>query len=170
MQADSSPYKHEVLYVFKMNLPFDAYDRKAFQSLAQKIPCYGNEADECVASGGVELFTNGATAKLPAGQSNDVTEGREIQGKLISHDSQGFSVQGSSGKVIKFTMKSDVIATYNTERAAKYNNIRVNVGDMISVRYIEAPNLHNVVIDQTQISTMMYMLEMLNKTAPIKKY
>lgn len=171
LQGDSWPYKRELIYVFKMDLPIETYDRKAFQSLAQKIPCHGNETEECVASGGVELFSNGAKAKPRGGQPDDPVDSREIQGKLIAYDVNGFSVQGSSGKVIKFVMRTDVITEYNTQRAAQhYQNVKVKIGDMVSVRYLETPGVHELVVDQEQISMMTYMLEVLNKLDSIKKY
>lgn len=167
LQGDSWPYKREVIYVFKMNLPVEAYDSKAFQSLAQKIPCYGNETEMCVASGGVELFGLGGQARASGGEAN----GREIQGKLTAYDASGFSVQGSSGKILQFTMRSDVITDYNTKRAAQhYQNVKVELGDMVSVRYLEASDTHASTIDQSQIQTMIYMIEVVNKLDPIKKY
>ncbi|MBI3889402.1 hypothetical protein HY312_02410 [Candidatus Saccharibacteria bacterium] len=58
-----------LLYVVKMNLPFEAYDPRAQQSVAQKQVCNNNAPDICTSTGSVDLYSG--DAKLPNGDNGD---------------------------------------------------------------------------------------------------
>lgn len=161
----STEMHEELLAVVKLDLPFEAYDQIAWQSLAEREPCPGNEADSCVSNGSIDLFMGNASIPL-----HGTKVYKRIQGKLLQQSGNSFSIVTASGRTFTFTMDSDIIGSFNTHRSSDYNNLVIVPGDTIQVDYIEDKATHSQTIVQKDISMIREELELVRKADPIKKY
>lgn len=167
-QSDGAPSVDELLYVIRLELPFEAYDPLAQQSLAQRTPCLGNEQDTCVESGAVDLFQGTVGLSDPTNPNTGQT--RSIQGKIVSFANNQIVIKTSSGRELTFAMKYDVIDAYNQQRSADYGGVKLVAGDMLTITYVEPKNIRSLTIPQSQVFSMQYMLELVGKSDPLKKY
>lgn len=162
----TSPYKEKLLYVFKMALPMEAYEHKAQLSLAERTPCIGNEEDTCVNSSAIPILAIQPAKRLkPEGSTF-----REFQGKLLTIEATGFTLQGSSGRIVTAIMGKDVIADFHQNRAKNYPGITVKPGDMIKVLYYTSPGADKALIQGDLVSDVYLMTETVNKLDPSRKY
>ena len=158
--------KNELVYLIKMNLPLAAYDPLAQQSIAERTTCANNAPDICVSTGSVDLYTG--KAKTPAGSGDGIT--RAIQGTIVSHDESSVVLKSTTGRVFTFIVPYDVIADYNKNRSQNYNNTIIGEGDIIYVMYLDRPGSTSLTADHNQIVTMQYLIELVSKQDPLKKY
>lgn len=158
----------KLVFLIRMNLPFEAYDPRVQQSVAQKQVCINNAPDICTSTGSVDLYSG--DAKLPNGKNGDFGDTRVIQGKIVSYSGTSIMVEGSSGRQFSFVMTSNPIDEYNKKRSALYNNVTVGVGDMIEIRYLDTEGSTSLKATQKQIAAMNYMIELVGKSDPLKKY
>lgn len=160
------PHKERLLYIFKMELPLEAYEHKAQQSLAERTPCMGNVDDTCVNSSAIPILAMQPARQLrPEGSTF-----HELQGKLVSMDATGFAVQGSSGRTVTFAMGRDVIADFHQNRAKNYPGMTVKLGDMMKITYYSPPEDDGTVAQGQYVADIYLMTETVNKMDASKKY
>jgi len=83
---------------------------------------------------------------------------------------KSIKIKTSSGRVFTINFDSDPVSEFNRDRAQYYNNKLVGLGDTILVTYTELSNQHATTIATDKIFNAVVMLEVVNKTDPVKKY
>jgi len=147
--------------VVKLSMPLKYYDQLAWQSLAERVSCFGNPNDSCLTGyvGGIEVFTPHAGLKNP-----EVEEMKEIQGVVTELRGTTTKIKSSSGTIFTIKTTRDVVSAYNNGRAVKYfNNQTVKLGSTLRISYIEAKGESNKTITENQLSGFMLQMEMISK-------
>ena len=160
------PKNNKLLAVVKLSLPFESYDQLAWQSLAERMSCYGNPKDNCLTGyvGGIDIMTGNYTP--PKGSI-----GKDIQGTITAINGKSFTLQSSSGTQFTFAAPTDIIGTYNTTRASQYyNNLTVKVGSNLSVRYNEPENMHSKNLPASSLVSVSLQIETVRKSDPAEAY
>lgn len=163
-----APVSSTLLAVVKLSQPLQDYDQFAWQSLTEIDTCSGNPADSCLTgyAGAVDLYEGNAT--FTAGSDD---QAKEIQGVVTSLDGPSTTIQSSSGTLFTIQTPSDVITTYNTQKAARYyNNQQVKIGSHLIVRYVESADLHNHTIPAKSLSSFQLSIELVGKSDPVEAY
>jgi len=156
-----------LLAVVKLSMPFQYYDQFAWQSLTERATCQGNEADTCLTgfSGAIDLYMGSVSMKI------NETMYKEIQGVITSISGKSVVIKSSSGTLFTVTTPTDVIAAYNTNKAAKYyNNQKVEVGSSLVVRYAEKESEHSKNLISTLLSSVQLQTENVGKSDTVKAY
>ncbi|HVI69398.1 MAG TPA: hypothetical protein VM581_02975 [Magnetospirillaceae bacterium] len=156
----------ELVAVVKLNLPLDYYTYK--QSLiTERKPCYGNPDDSCRMGSAVPLYPRGAPLK----QLDPDNQLFEIEGKLLTHHGAVFTIQGTSGKIYTVTAPYDVITDHNANYSATYDNIKVAVGDVLKVDYLQHTDADHTAISSRDLSDIVIVIDLLEgKDGPLYKY
>lgn len=154
-----------VTHVIKVELPFEYYGPTKQNQIAERKPCYGNTDDTCIQSGGVDLYEN-LNAKIVIGQ----TMMRTVQLTIEKTEGPVITAKSSSGRLFTLTLPQDIIGHYNQFRSSSYNNVRVGVGDMLSVTYVEAETEHSLMLDESSIQSIHVVIDFIYKNDPLKKY
>lgn len=160
------PKSQTLLAVVKLSLPFEYYDQLAWQSLSERMSCDGNPEDNCLTGyvGSIDIHT-GSYAP-PAG-----TRSKEIQGAVTAIDGKTLTLKSSSGTLFTFTAPSDIIAAYNTNRAAQYyNNQIVKIGSQLIVRYNEPADQHSKIQAADALVAVQLQTESIRKSDPVQAY
>ena len=166
--SSGKPVSKELLAVVKLSLPFQNYDQFAWQSLSERITCIGNPEDTCLTgySGGIDLYQGGATASR---QNN--TQMKEIQGVVTQLSGKTTTIRSSSGTLFTVVTLTDVVASYNTQKAAQYyNNQTVTVGSSLVVRYLEGADQRSHTIAPESLISVQLQIEIVGKSDPVKAY
>ena len=146
--------------VVKLSQPFENYDQFAWQSLTEIVTCSGNPNDRCLTgfASAIELYQG-------SGAPDQTTQMKQIQGKVTSLDGTSFTMRSSSGTLFTITAPTDIVASYNTNRAARYyNNQLVKIGSGIDVLYNEHPDQHSKSISSKSISSVTLQTELVGKS------
>ena len=148
--------------VVKLTMPFEDYDQFAWQSLSQREACYGNPAENCVAGGAsIDLYMGNL-------DSSDGLIVKEIQGVVTALNGTKTSIRSSSGTIYTINTPTDVISSYNKNKATQYyNNQKVEIGNSLSVKYSEREDENSKDI---KASNMVFMIEIISKGDPVKAY
>lgn len=155
-----------LLAVVKLSGTFKDYDQLAWQSLTERTTCEGNEADSCVAgfAAAVDLYQG----------ASDFTDGqtyKEIQGVVTAIEGSTVTIRSSSGSLFVITAPTDVIAYYNTNKAAQYyQDQKVKLGSSLTVRYSESATQHSKTIQAKQLTSMQLQFEIVSKGDPVQAY
>lgn len=157
--------KSTLTYLIKVGLPFEYYGPGKQNQLAERTPCLGNEQDSCVQAARIDLFGPLAGRPTPS-----VTAIRDIQGIITKHEGTSLTIKSSSGRLFTMTTSSDVIREFNETRSGVYNNVTVDVGDMLSIQYLEDIHSHAIILNPSQINHIALTLTMIQKSDPLKKY
>lgn len=154
-----------VTHVIKVELPFEYYGPTKQNQIAERQPCHGNPDDTCIQSGGVDLYENlNLNIRLTETMMRTVQLTIEkIEGKVIT-------AKSSSGRIFTLTLPQDIIGHYNQFRSSSYNNVKVGVGDMLSVTYVESEAEHSLVLNESSIQSIHVVIDFIYKNDPLKKY
>ena len=147
--------------VVKLSLPFENYDQFAWQSLTEKQVCQGNPNDTCLTGfvGGIDLYLG--TAQMKPNESMM----KEIQGVITDINGKSVTIRSSSGNLFTLTTPTDVVTSYNTNKAAQYyNNQTVKVGSRLIVSYIEKENEHSKNLTSSSLSSIQFQIEIVGKS------
>ncbi|HEY8886245.1 MAG TPA: hypothetical protein VIM31_01960 [Candidatus Microsaccharimonas sp.] len=153
--------------IVKLDLPFQYYDQFAWQSLSEVAVCNGNPADVCTAGygGAIDLYNGNAVFTDKSDQM------KEIQGVVTQLNGTSTVIRSSSGTLFTIVTASDVVTTYNTQKAAQYyNNQLVKVGSTLFARYVESSDQHSHTIYADHLISFQLSLELVGKSDPIKAY
>jgi len=156
-----------LLAVVKLKLPFKYYDQLAWQSLTERQTCAGNPNDTCLTgfSGAIDLYMGS-----PSTNSSESSY-KEIQGVITSISGASVVIKSSSGTLFTINTPTDVIAAYNTNKAARYyNNQKVVVGSSLVVRYIQKQNENSKTISPKELSSVQLQIELVGKSDPVRNY
>ena len=160
------PIGEELLAVVKLSLPFENYDQLAWQSLTEKMVCFGNEADTCLTGfiGGIDLYMD---------NSSKIKEGwvhKEIQGVITKIEGSTITIRSSSGTLFTLIPSKDIVKEFNATRSQHYGNRQVEVGNSLGVRYYEDENKHEKTLVDKNLSYISLQLEMVSKGDPLNAY
>ncbi|HEY8992760.1 MAG TPA: hypothetical protein VIM37_02820 [Candidatus Microsaccharimonas sp.] len=153
--------------VVKLDQPFQYYDQLAWQSLSEVTVCSGNPDDTCTAGygGAIDLYNGNAVFKDNSDQM------KEIQGVVTELDGLSTVIRSTSGTLFTIVTPTDVVSTYNTQKASRYyNNQVVSIGSTVFARYVESSDLHSQTITGDQLISFQLSLELVGKSDPIKAY
>ena len=154
-----------VTHVVKVELPFEYYGPTKQNQIAEREPCYGNVEDTCIQSGGVDLYEN-LNTRMVIGQ----TIMRTVQLAIEKIEGGTITAKSSSGRVFTLRLGQDIIGHYNQFRSAGYNNVKVGVGDMLSVTYVEPETERSLILNESSIQSIHIVIDFIYKTDPLKKY
>ena len=160
-----------VTHLVKVDLPFEYYGPSKQNQIAQREACMGNPQDSCVQTAAVDLYENYPTdAILPDSNGELPFDNREIQGIVIDHNDTVLKIQSSSGRVFTLSTPRDIASDFNLNRSAEYNNVTVEKGDMLMVRYAVDKTSTNLELGPSEIRSVYLALNMIQKGDPIQKY
>lgn len=166
--TSGKPVSTELVAVIKLSLPFQYYDQFAWQSLTERDNCMGNPNDTCLSGfiGGVDLY-QGNVPPI----TNDGPQMKEIQGVITELNGNSVIIRSSSGTLFTLTTPTDVVASYNTQKAAQYyNNQKVVVGSTLHVTYVENADAHSKTLTAANIQSIMLQTEQVGKSDPVNAY
>jgi hypothetical protein len=174
-EPGGDPIKRKTLgiYVLPADPLFKWYSLTLQNSVTQIQTCTGNPLDRCNFTGAIDLFPSGGGEgntrnPLFIPQPNEID--KEIAGALTEIGSQAVKLKTSSGRVFTINFASDPVEAFNSKRSQYYENKSIKLGDTLLVRYFETANQHATTIQTSQIFNAVLMIEVINKTDPIKKY
>jgi hypothetical protein len=155
-----------------MELPFEYYGPTKQNQLIERMPCIGNPEDSCLDGGGVNLYEklDVHSERYSNKELMEQFQIRRLQAAIQTYNGKLLTVKTSSGRIFTLSLPSDVIATYNTEHSATYNNTKIGVGDMLDITYIELGSERKTTLDATDIQDINYVTDFMYKSDPIKKY
>jgi hypothetical protein len=160
-----------VTHLVKVDLPFEYYGPSKQNQIAEREACMGNPQDSCVQTAAVDLYENyPTTVTLPNSNGEPPFDSREIQGIIIDHSGTTVKIQSSSGRTFTITTPSDIITNFNLYRSAEYNNITVQKGDLLMVRYAVDKSSTSLELSSSEIRSVYVALNMIQKGDPIQKY
>lgn len=165
--SSGKPVSTELLAVVKLNLPFEDYDQLAWQSLTEIDTCSGNPNDACLSgfAGAIDLYQGDGTFK------NADDSMKEIQGVVTQLNGASTTIRSSSGTLFTIVTPTDVVTTYNAQKAAQYyNNQTVKVGSSLVVHYVESTSEHTHTLNATSLSSVQLQIEIVGKSDPVKAY
>jgi len=160
------PVTETLQAVVKLSLPFENYDQFAWQSLTELATCQGNPNDTCLTgfAGAIDLYQG-------SGYADQSAQMKEIQGVVTALNGTSMTIKSSSGSLFTITTPTDIVAAYNTNKAAQYyNNQTVQVGSGIGVRYMERTDQHNKSISGKGIVSVQLQIEIVGKSDPVTAY
>ncbi len=161
------PVSSTLVAVVKLDQPFQYYDQLAWQSLSEVTVCSGNPEDTCTAGygGAIDLYNGNAVFKDKGDQM------KEIQGVVTQLNGPSTVIRSTSGTLFTIVTNTDVVSTYNTQKAAQYyNNQVVKIGSTLFVRYVESADQHNHTLYADQLSSFQLSLELVGKSDLPKAY
>jgi hypothetical protein len=180
LRGDSTPERpillseileSKVLYVIKVGLPFEYYGPIKQNQIVERKPCYGNPQDSCLDGGSVDLYEDLSVSQGYGSQVVDQSATyRHLQAVIQSHKGNVITVKSSSGRIFTLTLPWDILTAFNTSRSGRYNNVKIGVGDMLDINYIEKTNEHATSLDSRTISDVNFVIDFIRKDDPIKKY
>ena len=153
--------------IVKLDKPFENYDQFAWQSLTERSVCIGNPNDLCLTgySGSIDLYSN----TQPRGLKKNMMT-KEIQGVIAQINGATYTIKSSSGSLYTFTTPTDVVSTFNNHQSADYNNQKIQVGNTLSVSYVENENEHTKKIGVDTLFSVTIKLEVTRKGDAPKLY
>lgn len=154
-----------VTHVIRVELPYEYYGPTKQNQIAERKPCYGNPDDTCIQSGGVDIYEN-LNVRLTIGQ----TMMRTVQLTIERIEGRVITAKSSSGRIFTLTLPQDIIGHYNQFRSSGYNNVKVGVGDMLSVTYVEPEAEHSLALNESSIQSIHVVIDFIYKNDPLKKY
>lgn len=160
-----------VTHLVKVSLPFEYYGPGKQNQIAERNACMGNPQDSCVQTAAVDLYENYSTSPvLPDSNGEAPFDYREIQGIIIEHNTTSLKIQSSSGKIFTLTTPNDIVAAFNINRSTEYNNIKVEKGDVLMVRYSVDKSSTSLELRASEIQSIYLALSMIQKGDPVQKY
>jgi hypothetical protein len=160
-----------ITHLIKVDLPFEYYGPTKQNQIAERSACMGNPQDSCVQTAAVDLYENYPTELiLPDENGEPPFDSREIQGIIIEHTGTTLKIQSSSGRIFTLTTPLDIVADFNVNRSAEYNNITVEKGDMLMVRYAVDKTSTSLELGPSEIRSIQLELSMIQKGDPVRKY
>jgi hypothetical protein len=161
----------KVLYVIKVDLPFEYYGPIKQNQIIERKACSGNPEDSCLDGGGVVLYEDLDIYQQHGGQILDQTAAiKTVQAIIQSHDGNVVTAKSSSGRIFTVTLPWDIISSFNTARNSGYNNVKIGVGDILDITYLEKTDEHATSLDAHKIAGVNVVIDFINKGDPIKKY
>lgn len=161
----------KVTYVIKVDLPFEYYGPTKQNQIIEREACYGNPDDTCINGGGVDLYENLNANKE---RSDKIVSGeivtRHLQAVIQAHAGNVITVKSSSGRVFTLTLPTDILAGFNRTRSAGYGNIKIGVGDTLTIDYQEKANEHTTSLGADKITNVDFAIDFIQKSDPVKKY
>ena len=161
-----NPTSSKLVAVVKLSQPFQYYDQLAWQSLTEIVACEGNPHETCLTgyAGAIDLYQ--------AFENTDPgARMKEVQGFVTSIDGPSVTIKSSSGSLFTITTPTDVISSYNKNKASQYyNNQTVRVGSGLDIRYMESPDQHSKSINGKSIISMQLQIEVISKASPVTAY
>lgn len=161
------------VYILPPTPDFKWYDLSLQHSVTQIQTCTGNPQDRCSFTGSIDLFPIGGgegNVRNPAFVDKPTHVEKEIAGSLSEISDKAVKIKTSSGRTFTINFGSNPVEEFNRERSKYYENKTIKKGDTIIVRYFEPEDQNSTVIAGNQIFNAVLMLEIINKTDPIKKY
>jgi hypothetical protein len=162
----SASSKAQARAVIKLGAPVAYYSTEMQSLVAVRVQCTGNPAELCV-SGGVN------TVKLTLDNSASASSGNNsslkvLEGKLISHNSAGFTLQGSSGTTYKVSTDTtqDLIADFNASNGKQSGGATANTGDTIRVEYRQPASTDPTNIPAEQLENASLLLPVTTNPLP----
>jgi hypothetical protein len=165
--VSGTPTSNTLVAVVKLSMPFEHYDQFAWQSLTEKQTCYGNPDDTCLTgfAGAIDLYMGSAQVKI------NETVMKQIQGVITKIDGKTVVIRSSSGTLFTITTPTDVISSYNTNKASQYyNNQKVGVGSSLAVGYAEKESEHSKSLNASHLQSVQLQIEIVGKSDPVKSY
>ncbi|MAU33944.1 hypothetical protein CL689_01790 [Candidatus Saccharibacteria bacterium] len=160
-----------VTHLVKVDLPFEYYGPGKQNQIAQREACMGNPQDSCVQTAAVDLYENYPTTQILPDDNGELPfDNREIQGIIIDHNGTTVKIQSSSGRIFTLTTPSDIVTNFNLYRSSEYNNITVQKGDLLLVRYAVDRSSTSLELSSSEIRSVYVALNMIQKGDPVQKY
>ncbi len=167
------------VYVLPEQPEFKWYNPMLIYSLTQIQHCEGNPDDRCSFTGSIDLFPSGAgegnffnpkftPLEFPPTKNSPVI--KEIAGSLIEINDKYVKIKSSSGRELTVNFQSNPIDYFNKNISQNHNNLKIELGDTIMVRYAEAHDEHSVIIENKQIMNAVFVIEVTLKYDSVEKY
>jgi hypothetical protein len=180
-QSGSSAKARKViaLIVLPDKPEFKWYHPNMINSVSRVQTCEGNPQDRCIDTGKIDLFPAGAgegdfrnaaftPLQYPSTKNSPVM--KEISGKLTEINNKYVKIKSSSGRVFTVRFESNPVEYFNKNVSQHHNNIKIELGDTIVVRYSESSDKHATTIENKQIMNASFAIEMTSKYDSVKKY
>jgi len=161
------PTSRTLLAIVTLQLPAEFYDTTMQNMVATRKACYGNPTESCIESGLIDVYPRNGENNMATVEPGD---NFEVQGRIVKHDGNTVSLRASSGAVYTFTAPHDVIAKFNTENSAGYENTKIGVGDMLMILYTKKQGEDPKAIQPNQLRSVSLLIELISKQDPLKKY
>lgn len=167
-QGSGYPTKSDLLAIFKMDLPIEAYSVSKQNLVSERTACLGNPDDFCLAdSASIDVYPRGSEGTSLGGSSGDLYE---IQGKILSVSQEGFTLQGSSGALYQIATPLNIIDEFNQKSSSDYG-VSIEVGDQLSVFYNQTSDDNHKIIQASLLSRVTLLMQTGNeKTDAMTKY
>lgn len=160
-----------ITHLVKVDLPFEYYGPGKQNQISKREACMGNPQDSCVQSAAIDLYENYPTEPILPDSNGEVPfDSREIQGIVIDHNGTTLKIQSSSGRVFILTTPRDIVYDFNRDRSAEYNNVTIQKGDLLMVRYAVDKSSTSLELGPSEIRSVYVALNMIQKGDPIQKY
>lgn len=156
----------KISHLIKVDLAENYYSPALQNQIIERKTCEGNENDTCVDSGFIDLYSGAGRPSLNRPDNSKVWQ--NIQGTLRAHTGNTLTIKTSSGRTLQLVTPSDVITVFNLEKSSNFNNLTVEVGDMLDIRFISTSG--DVALDETEILSIGVMTDFIDKGDQPKKY
>ncbi len=170
-QSGGSPTKSDLLAIFKMDLPVEAYSVNKQNLVIERTTCLGNPDDSCLAdSASIDVYPRGDEAAYMANtpESGDLYE---VQGEIVSISAASFTLQGSSGALYQIDTPQNIIDEFNKKDSGNYGHHTIQVGDKLSVFYWQGLDDDHKAIKADQLAKVSLLMQTGdNKTETTTKY
>jgi hypothetical protein len=176
--SDAKARKTVAIIILPDTPEFKWYSPNMINSISRVQTCEGNPQDRCTSSGGIDLFPvdqgednlnhNFTPLQYPYAKDGPVM--KEIVGTLTEINNTYVKIKSSSGRIFTIKFGSNPVRYYNENHSQYQNNVKIELGDTISVRYSELPYQHATSIENEHIMNASFVIEMTSKYDPVKKY
>lgn len=157
------PTQHTLTYVIKLNLPSEYYNGQKQSLLQQRTVCMGNLQDSCIQAQSLDIYTTN-TSKKSAGTLH------AIQGVITLVHDNSIKLQSSSGRNITIATQPSLIADFNQNQSAQYNDIKVAPGNILQINYFAPEDGSQDNIAKDRIVSIQLLLSTSSKTDMLQKY
>lgn len=165
--SGGSPTKRELMAVIKLELPAIAYSTSRQYMVAERQVCYGNTGESCVLGASIDVYPRDGENNLAPTAPGDPYE---IQGEIVSHNGNNFELKASSGAIYSIAAPIDAVTEFNAKYSGNYEGARIELGDKLLVRYSQNENDDHKVVLSEQVQSIVLLIELAEKTDPLKKY
>jgi hypothetical protein len=165
-----SPVGATALAVIKMSLPSRYYSQDMQAKLSLRVPCEGNPSDSCVRnSAGLMIYSYTSDENDPTKPAipNPIVY---IEGLITKYNDTSLQIKTSSGRLLTFKTPAHFIDSFNEHPKEHFEDVKLAVGDMLSIAYNSTASTGNQTIELKAISYMRVMFNSSTKVGENVKY
>ncbi len=159
------------MVIFKLSLPAKYYSLDYQSYVNARSACDGNPERICLQSNGINQTTLIVTSGGGLPSMSDPRSQKTIQGRVVSYDATSIKLDAGKGVIYIVQTPRNIVDQYNQDRVyglASFDSIyaktspedlKIKVGDSLSIYYLEAANESSLNLSWSQISTIGLMVE-----------